>query len=413
MGYTLSFDASVKVKMGGVTGYLQHVARDVDRANGVEIQHSNTAIHPERTSENVTMFYNEKTGTFQECKKTSEIVDALKHRLSFDRPYLKKDGTPKATNANVDPAERIVVRPLILQLDPDWYAEHDSAGERKKSLDDMLEWATGVFGAQNIVGYSAHNDETNPHLHLVFVPMTEDGHLSQKSFFQGSHSLQEMHVDFRKFMTEKGYDISMSNKKPGKYARRMSEDEYKDFAELQKKQAEIEAKEQALREAQEELERNRVLLMEKERKQEERDEKLTEKEERIDTKLQEWRGRLFKRHDDVIEAEVVRRTQEAVKGRTEALEARERDLDARENLLRTDETAAAKAFLNRRRQEDAEQKRREAMAAKLEHQEKQAAASRPVKKSGLPVHGTKPVVRDGSDIPDVGGTEQGGFDYSL
>ena len=39
----------------------------------------------------------------------------------------------------------------------------------------------------------------------------------------------EMHQDFREFMRDKGYDVELERRKPGKHAKRLSESEYKDW----------------------------------------------------------------------------------------------------------------------------------------------------------------------------------------
>ena len=124
------------------------------------------------------------------------------------------------------------MRSLILQLDPEWYEEHEQEDERKYSYDCMITWVCETFGKENIISFSVHEDETNPHIHVSFCPVTQDGRLSQKDFID-KKMLKNQHKSLREYMTEKGFDIEMRNKKPGKYAKRMSVDEYKDYAELQ------------------------------------------------------------------------------------------------------------------------------------------------------------------------------------
>ena len=40
-----------------------------------------------------------------------------------------------------------------------------------------------MFGKENIVRFTLHMDERTPHIHCVFVPITEDGRLSAKEIF--------------------------------------------------------------------------------------------------------------------------------------------------------------------------------------------------------------------------------------
>lgn len=156
---------------------------------------------------------------------------ALDDRLSHVVKSLRKDA--------------VVLRPLILQLDPEWYEAHQSESERFLAANDMTEWAIKTFGSANVLGMSRHKDETNEHLHVLVCPVTDDGRLSQKDWFRSPSALRAMHQDFRQYMADQGYDIAFERKKPGKYARRMSEGEYKDAQELAKRQEAQDARERA------------------------------------------------------------------------------------------------------------------------------------------------------------------------
>lgn len=229
MGYTLSFDASCKVKSGGVGGYLAHAARDVDRKNGIEVRHSNQQIDSSKTQNNITAVYG-SDGSSVVYGSAAEIREVLEERLEHVKQPMRKDA--------------VVLRPLLLQLDPEWYKIHQSEEERAKVAQDMTDWAIDRFGCENIVFVSRHQDETNEHLHIGFTPVTKDGRLSQKDWFSSPAALREMHDDFRQHMTERGYDIDFSRRKPGKHAKRLKESEYKDFADLKKERERLAAQKQ-------------------------------------------------------------------------------------------------------------------------------------------------------------------------
>lgn len=242
MGYTLSFDASAKCGKADVRGLLHHIARDIDRENGQEVRHSNQDINAARTGDNETLVP-DGSGGFQRCEKIEDIESALYDRLSHVKKSLRKDA--------------VVLRPLILQLDPEWYDSHQDEKLHSQAANDMLDWAIESFGGENIIYAVIHQDESNPHLHIGFCPVTADGRLSQKDWFRSPAALRQMHDNFREHMATRGYDIQMDRKKPGKHAKRMSVEEYKDFAELQKAQKAIEAREKALK-AQERALRNQA-----------------------------------------------------------------------------------------------------------------------------------------------------------
>ena len=53
----------------------------------------------------------------------------------------------------------------VVQLDSETISEHEDTW-----VWDVMEIVESMFGAENIVGFSVHRDETNVHLHILFVP---------------------------------------------------------------------------------------------------------------------------------------------------------------------------------------------------------------------------------------------------
>ena len=107
-----------------------------------------------------------------------------------------------------------MIRGVVLQLDPKWFAEHDASWREKGPSKDSyaymgtaLDWVVAEFGADNIVGFSVHLDELHPALHAAVVPITEDGRLSQKDFFRGPADLRRQHKELRAVMAEAGYNV--------------------------------------------------------------------------------------------------------------------------------------------------------------------------------------------------------------
>lgn len=85
---------------------------------------------------------------------------------------------------------------------------------------DVMEVLEDMFGSKNITGFSIHRDETNVHIHVLFVPcythIKKDGTLkctlSQTKFFTSPKQLAGMHRIMRKALIDKGYDIQKDNK---------------------------------------------------------------------------------------------------------------------------------------------------------------------------------------------------------
>lgn len=206
MSYTMTFDVSHKVKRGGhAKAFFRHIARDADQKAGFIFPQSNANIIPERTALNMTMV-NDGSGSVRRLESvdgrppSDELDDYLKQRLESVGRAPRKDA--------------VLIRGVVLQLDPKWFAEHDASwrekGPSKESYAYMgaaLDWAVAEFGADNIVGFSVHLDELHPGLQVAVVPVTGDGRLSQKDFFKGPADLRRQHKELRAVMAEAGYDV--------------------------------------------------------------------------------------------------------------------------------------------------------------------------------------------------------------
>ncbi len=77
-----------------------------------------------------------------------------------------------------------------------------------------------MFGKENVLGFSIHKDETNVHIHVLFVPCYEEKKtngkvkctLSQTKFFRNPKQLAGMHKHIRKELLDNGYKIEKDNK---------------------------------------------------------------------------------------------------------------------------------------------------------------------------------------------------------
>jgi len=206
MSYTMTFDASHKVGRGGhAQRFFRHIAREADQQAGFHFAQANKNIVPERTHNNRTLI-NDGAGDFRKLKSvdgkppSNEFQTYLNSRLETVKRPLRKDA--------------ILVRGLILQLDPKWFDEFNpnwrTHGPNEEAVDYMgasFDWATKEFGQENVLGFSLHLDEYNPQLQVLITPVTPDGRLSQKDFFKGPGDLRRQHKDLREHMAAAGYDV--------------------------------------------------------------------------------------------------------------------------------------------------------------------------------------------------------------
>ena len=220
IGY-LSFDASVKIHesgryastktsktgYGGIEGYIRHIDRETDRRNGCEVNHTNLDINAELTLENESFFRNE-LGLWEKTQQSKDMSGAVKRRIQ----YAKEHG---ARIAKVGKNDTVIARPIVIQMDTEMIENH-----RDYWYWDVIEILEGMFGENNIVGFSIHRDETNVHVHVIFVPCMEKKKdngkvkcaISQTKFFRNPKELAWMHRKMRKALNEKGYDIQQENK---------------------------------------------------------------------------------------------------------------------------------------------------------------------------------------------------------
>lgn len=86
-----------------------------------------------------------------------------------------------------------------------------SRGSPPKEIQSFFQRAAdfliGRVGKENIVSAVVHMDEKTPHLHLVFVPLTEDNHLCAKEIIGNRANLTKWQDDFHAYMVEKYSDL--------------------------------------------------------------------------------------------------------------------------------------------------------------------------------------------------------------
>lgn len=207
MTYTMTYDASHKVGRDGghVTAFVRHIARDADEAAGFEFGHSNPNIDAARTHLNKS-FVNDGAGGFRLLRSvhgaapSDELRAYLEQRLATVKNSLRKDA--------------VLIRGLVLQLDPTWFAQHNPDWRENgvnatasKFINAAWTWAADEFGRENIIGGSLHLDEHSPQLQLAMTPVTTDGRLSQKDYFRGPADLKRQHRELRSRMEATGYDV--------------------------------------------------------------------------------------------------------------------------------------------------------------------------------------------------------------
>lgn len=87
------------------------------------------------------------------------------------------------------------------------YFENLSEREEKRYFESAYEFFADEYGEQNIAYAMVHKDEKTPHMHVGFVPITEDGRLSAKDFFGQRQQLVKLQDKFHEHMVKEGFEV--------------------------------------------------------------------------------------------------------------------------------------------------------------------------------------------------------------
>lgn len=213
MSWTVTYDASPEAKVKAAGSHAvnrdRHLGRAPDLAAGFDFGHRNPNIDPVRSVMNES-FVNDGNGGFRgpavtkdpkgkDRPPSAEFADYRNMRLAQVKKPLRKDA--------------VIMRGVMLQLDPKWFDAHCPAwridglnDEARRFVQAQLDWACQEFGQGNVVGGSLDLDETSPHLQLSVVPVTDDGRLSQKDYFQGPGHFRKQRKELCDALETVGYD---------------------------------------------------------------------------------------------------------------------------------------------------------------------------------------------------------------
>ena len=101
---------------------------------------------------------------------------------------------------------------------PDWLKEK-SREEQRAYFSHAYQFFEDNFGKENIISAVVHMDETTPHMHLCFVPITKEGKLSAKTMLGNQKSLSEWQTAYHAHMSarwpelERGESSMITNRK--------------------------------------------------------------------------------------------------------------------------------------------------------------------------------------------------------
>lgn len=82
---------------------------------------------------------------------------------------------------------------------------------------ETMHWAADLFGKNNIIDAQIHLDESNPHIHVISIPIDERGRLNCRAFLGGSSKrLSELQTSYaermKQFSLERGVSKEITHR---------------------------------------------------------------------------------------------------------------------------------------------------------------------------------------------------------
>ena len=142
--------------------------------------------------------------------------------------------------------------------------------QEKIYFEKSVEFLKEQFGEKNVVFATVHKDETTPHLHAGFIPMTDDGRLNYKSFVNGRDGLIKLQNEYYEKMVELFPELERGQNAKETKAKHIANQEYK-----------IQQKEKAMELQLEQINKNAMELEEKKKKLEAKKERLKLEDEKL------------------------------------------------------------------------------------------------------------------------------------
>ena len=316
-------------------------------------KHSNRRIDPTRTKDNVWL-------TPDDGRTFNERIESI-----LEENYT---GKRKVRSTAVKMCE------ITVQIGGD-LAENGTEEEQVEVLKQAFEELKETYGETNIVSAVIHVDETTPHLHFDFVPITKKGGLSAREVVGDRAQMRKTQARFLQAMQERCPECKFERKKDGA----MNGMEQKLF---EKMTAALKAKETEIWDREEEVE-DREIKVEKQENQlnalqatlQAKEQALIARERQVE---KDEDGVVFDR--DALDAREAKLAEQAteIRGREEAivetaskladktreLNLRAEDLQTREEALRRSESLS-----EARRAQELENARKEAERIKEDARE--------------------------------------------
>lgn len=156
------------------TGVINGLQRHNERQEPAK--HGNDKIRVDESNKNIVLVGGDGS-------KLSDRVDKRIEEGYKGSRAIRKDAI-RMVEVSVTPSGDMTEQPEKVQ---------------EQYLRDSYDWLCKKFGAENVVSAAIHKDETTMHLHLDFVPLTEEGRLNANQIIMKKTTLHKAQDDFLKW----------------------------------------------------------------------------------------------------------------------------------------------------------------------------------------------------------------------
>ena len=228
-----------KRNAGNIVGMFKHNERKNEN-------YSNEDINRELSSQNYQLI---------ECDSYKEKINQeIKERYKVNKS-IRKDA--------------VLCVETVFTSDKEFFDKLTPEQERLY-FEKSVEFLKEQFGEKNIIFATVHKDETTPHLHAGFIPMTDDGRLSYKNFVNSKYDLIKLQDKYFEKMVEFFPELERGQNSKETKARHLANQEYK-----------IQQKEKAMELQLEQINKNAMELEKKKKKLEAKKERLKLEDEKL------------------------------------------------------------------------------------------------------------------------------------
>lgn len=307
-------------------------------------KHRNRNIDPTRTKDNVWL-------TPDDGRTFNERIESI-----LEANYT---GKRKPRSDAVKMCE------ITVQIGGD-LAENGTEEEQLEALMESFEELKETYGESNIVSAVIHVDETTPHLHFDFVPITKKGGLSAREVVGDRAQMRKTQARFLSAMQERCPEYKFARKADGQF-NGMEQKLYEKMTasikarenalwdredEVEDREIAVEAEEAKLNELKDALEAKENEIRARERRVEKAEDNIVFDRDEITAKEQ----KLAERTAEIREREeVIADTANKLAEKTREMNQRAEDLGEREEALR-----ASEGLLEARKAQELAEARKEA-----------------------------------------------------